>query len=375
MKEPALMRSHRLRDSPWLMSTGVIAAPVVVREAALPREAMWFFLVAPPVLAVLFDPSCLMEPGHVLRALITITAYTVITGVAVHYSFEWVAARMKTAPFVVRLIAHVAVCAAVVAAVTAPQLPLVFLVYPEASGKGFDIAGRGILVSLIYLGIASFIAQLQRRAVRERLAAHEERTAALEARLTALQAQMQPHFLFNSLNVCAGLVHEDPEAAEETIDRLAGFLRYALESTQRRFVPLEEELDAVGGYLEVQRQRFGSRLRVEVEVEPAARARAVPPMLLQPLVENALLHGLGGREEGGLVRVTASLDDDDALRLSVEDDGVGPGASTHRGTGTGERNVRERLRIVGGEGARLSTGRSELGGYACVLTLPKLGAS
>lgn len=356
------------------MAHAVAKANAATTERALPREAMWFFVVAPPGLAALFDPSCLMEPGHVLRAWITITAYTVLTGVAVHFSFEWLAARMKDTPLALRIPAHGLLCAIVVALVTLPQLPAVMLVYPEATGKGLDILQRGVLVSFVYLAMASFIAQLQRQAVRERVRAHAERTAALEARLAVLQAQMQPHFLFNSLNVCAGLVHEDPEAAEVTLDRLAGFLRYALESTERRFVTVDEELEAVRSYLEVQRQRFGDQLRYDVEVDEEARARRIPPMLLQPLVENAILHGLREREEGGRVRVRARVEGDGALAIEVEDDGVGPGRSSHHGTGTGERNVRERLAIVYGDEATLTTGSSEqLGGYACALRLPARG--
>ena len=349
-----------------------VASPNPARtERALPREAMWFFLVAPPGLAVLFDPSCLMEPAHVLRAWITITGYTVLTGLAVHYSFEWLATRMKSAPVALRVPAHAMLCALVVALVTLPQLPVVMLIYPEAIGKELDILQRGVLVSFVYLAIASFIAHLQRQAVNERVRAHEERTAALEARLAVLQAQMQPHFLFNSLNVCAGLVHEAPDAAEATLDRLAGFLRYALESTERRFVTVDEELEAVRSYLEVQQQRFGDRLRYAIEADDASRTRRIPPMLLQPLVENALLHGLRDREEGGQVRVRARVDAEGVLAIDVEDDGVGPGRSSHRGTGTGERNVRERLGIVFGEDATLKTRRSEaLGGYLCALRLP-----
>jgi hypothetical protein len=341
-------------------------------ERVLPREAMWFFVVAPPLLATLFDPGCLMEPWHVTRALVAITGFTVLTGLAVHYSFEALARRLRGKPALLRVPLHALLCAAVVTVVALPQLPLIMLIYPEASGQEIDIVWRGVLVSFCYLGIASFIGHLQRQAVAERLRAHEERALALEARLATLQAQMQPHFLFNSLNVCAGLVREAPDAAEETLDKLAGFLRYALESTERRLVSVDEELEAVVAYLDVQRQRFGDRLRYEVDVADEARACEVPPMLLQPLVENALLHGLGAREQGGVVRVVA-LVSRERLVLRVEDDGVGPDASTHRGTGTGHKNVRERIRIVLGETASLTTGRSSLGGYACELSLPRVG--
>lgn len=340
---------------------------------ALPRQAMWFFLLAPPLLAFLFDPACVKEPTHVARAVSTILAYTVVTGVSVHYAFEWLDARLRSAPIALRIPAHALSTTLVVVAVTLPQLPVITYVYPEVSGQEVTVLWRGVLVSFVYLAIASFIGRLQRVAVRERLRAHEERSAALEARLAALQAQMQPHFLFNSLNVCAGLVQTDPDLAEETLDRLAGFLRYALESTEHRLVPIEDELAAVESYLEVQRQRFGDRLRYEVRLAPEAARRSVPPMLLQPLVENAILHGLRGRESGGAITVDVAMLEG-ALRVVVEDDGVGPGASTHHGTGVGQKNVRERLRIVYGDGARLEAGEGERGGYRCELVLPQAGA-
>lgn len=348
------------------------AAPPLVATPALPRQAMWFFLVAPPFLAFLFDPECLKEPSHMARALATLSFYTVVTGASVHYAFDWLATRTRDASVALRVPAHALLTVAVVVAVTLPQLPLVAYVYPEAAGEGLTILWRGVIVSFVYLGMAGFIGHLQRVAVKERLRAHEERTAALESRLAALQAQMQPHFLFNSLNVCAGLVHADPDLAEHTLDRLAGFLRYALESTEHRLVPLEEELEAVDDYLEIQRQRFGDRLRYEVRLAPGAERCRVPPMLLQPLVENAIVHGLRERSAGGVIRVDAARADG-ALRIVVEDDGVGPGGSRHRGTGLGQKNVSERLRIVYGEGARLETRRAESGGYRCELVLPEGG--
>jgi two-component system sensor histidine kinase AlgZ len=334
---------------------------------------MWFFVVAPPVLALLFDPDCVKSAGSVTRALTAITLYTVLTGLALHVSFEWLAARMRGVARALRIVAHALGAALVVAVITAPQMLYIRAIYPEIGDDVGAIVQRGIIVGLAYLALASFIGRLQRQAVRERLRAHEERTAALEARLQMLQAQMQPHFLFNSLNVCAGLVHSAPDAAEATLDRLAGFLRYALESTDRRLVPLEAELEAVRSYLEVQRQRFGDRLAVEIIDAPIVTVRTgavrLPPMLLQPLVENAILHGLRGRADGGRVRVCADVSGD-RLLLVVEDDGVGPDGSTHRGTGTGLRNVRERLRLVYGEAATLTCGRSLLGGFRAELSLP-----
>lgn len=350
------------------MSTA-ISTPALPPHRALPRQAMWFFVVSPPLLAFLFDPTCVKDPDHVVRALAAILAYTIIVGVGVHYGFEWLAAKMRGASGWLRLPAHGLLTTLIVAALTLPQLPLITWVYPEAASAGMTILWRGVLVSFVYLGLASFMGHLQREAVRERLVAHRERTAALEARLAALQAQMQPHFLFNSLNTCAGLVHADPDVAEETLDRLAGFLRYALESTERRSVSLDDELDAVRSYLDVQRQRFGDRLRCSVESD-AEGSWPVPPMLLQPLVENAILHGLSKREQGGRVDVRVT-DEDGRLHIEVEDDGVGPGCSTHSGTGMGQRNVRERLELLYGGRATLRCGPGAGGGYLCAITLPE----
>ncbi len=349
------------------MRGSVLQAPMSA-DAVLPAKAMWFFVVGPPVLALLFDPACIKEPFAVTRAMAALVSYTVITGVAVHYAFEWVHARLRRSGLPRRLAAHLFTTAFVVVLVSIPQLPFIRLVYPEVAGDEATVVLRGVLVSYAYLAVASFIGHLLRQAARERDRAREERMAALESRLRVLQAQTQPHFLFNSLNVCAGLVHQDAERAERTLDRLSGFLRYSLESTERRLVPLAEELEAVRDYLEVQRQRFGDRLAYEVTTD--APNHRVPPMLLQPLVENAVLHGIQRVPEGGLITVEA-CQADGYLEIGVSDvrhGAAGPDLG-HRGTGLGQKNVRERLGLVFGEGARLEVGPTERG-YRSVISIP-----
>jgi two-component sensor histidine kinase len=342
-----------------------VVIPALPEERALPRQAMWFFVAAPPILALLFDPECVKSPIEMARALAALTLYTVITGVAVHASFEQLASRIRGWSIAPRIAAHAAVTALVVSIVTLPQLPLVTLLYPHARGGELSILGRGILVSFFYLAIASFIGALQKSAVRERVRAHAERTAALEARLAVLSAQTQPHFLFNSLNTIASLVHVDPDRAEHTIERLADLLRYALGSHDRRLVSLGEELDVVRDYLEIQRLRFGDRLRFRIDASDEARAAAVPPMLVQPLVENAIVHGISSRKAGGEIVVTATRGE--ALEIRIEDDGVGPGKSVHTGTGHGLKSARERLAIVFGDRAALETRRSDAGGFSCTV--------
>ncbi len=334
----------------------------------LPAKAMWFFVAGPPAMALLFDPDCIKEPMHVLRAMIALVTFTVVTGISVHYAFEWTHARLRESPAALRLAAHALVTPLVVVAVSLPQLPLVRFVYPEVAGDELTVVSRAVLVSYAYLAVASFIGYLLRQAARERNRAQEERMLALESRLRVLQAQTQPHFLFNSLNVCAGLVHEDADSAERTLDRLSGFLRYSLESTERRLVPLSEELDAIADYLEVQRQRFGSRL--SYEIESAKLTHRVPPMLLQPLVENAVLHGIGRAPEGGTITIDAKVEQG-ALMISVEDARRGAAGPNHghRGTGLGQKNVRERLALVYGAAAQLDA-EPTADGYRAVVTIP-----
>lgn len=344
-------------------------------ERVLPREAMWFFVVAPPLLAFFSDPSCVLEPVHVARVLTAVTLYTVLNGLAVHYGFEWLSARMRARRVspLLQTLAHGLTTAAIVLAVSLPLFPVISALAPESEEKEVTIIWRGVMVGLAYIAIARFIGHLQGQAVRERLQAHQQRTAALEARLNALQAQTQPHFLFNSLNAVASLIHTEPDLAEETIERLAALLRYALASTEKAAVPLREELECVRDYLEIQRLRFGPRLRYRFDVSADAEERRIPPMLVQPLVENAIVHGSLDGQRGGEVIVSARVSGD-LLELRVEDDGVGPGRSTHRGTGTGLRNVQQRVELFFGEQARVETGQADSGGFYCALSLPSPGA-
>ncbi|XXT65843.1 LytTR family transcriptional regulator DNA-binding domain-containing protein [Sorangium sp. So ce693] len=137
----------------------------------------------------------------------------------------------------------------------------------------------------------------------------------------------------------------DPELAEETLGRLAKLFRYSLEGSERHVVPLGDEIANVTDYLEVETIRFRERLRVAILVDPALHSIKVPPMLLQPLVENAVKHGASRRVEGGTLPLRAELAGDDLL-LFVLDDGPGPDGSSHRGTGTSLLDLRERLRLL-----------------------------
>jgi two-component system sensor histidine kinase AlgZ len=183
----------------------------------------------------------------------------------------------------------------------------------------------------------------------------ESRVSAREAELRALRAQLNPHFLFNSLNSINALVGIDPEGARRMCEGLGDFLRRTLALGARESVPLGEELALVDRYLDIEQVRFGDRLRVERGVDPAVLDWAVPPLLLQPLVENAIKHGVQDAVEGGAVRLEARREGD-LLVLTVENP-FDADAPARRGEGVGLENVRRRLAAFGTHEARLVAGR------------------
>jgi two-component sensor histidine kinase len=173
-----------------------------------------------------------------------------------------------------------------------------------------------------------------------------------EARLRALRNQLQPHFLFNALNGIATLVRRDPPAAHEMLTSLSELLRLTLSQCERQEISLREEIDFLDRYLEIQRMRFGDRLAVRKEIDPATLDCAVPPLVLQPLVENAIRHGIEPLGSPGCVRIEARREADE-LVLLVEDDGVGmeplEAGRPVNGHGVGLASIRERLVSLYGE--------------------------
>ena len=150
----------------------------------------------------------------------------------------------------------------------------------------------------------------------------ELRELAIAAQLAALRAQINPHFFFNSLNSIAQLIQTDPAKAEACVERLADIFRYLLSRTQAEFVPLADELKVAEAYLDIERARFGEDLIVKEEIDERARAVLMPGLMLQPLVENAVRHGISRKIGGGAVLIRAAIDDGN-LQLTVSDTGVG----------------------------------------------------
>jgi two-component system LytT family sensor kinase len=200
----------------------------------------------------------------------------------------------------------------------------------------------------------------------------------LQARMEALQNQINPHFLFNTLNSVSSLVRFDPDTARELIIKLARILRRLLNSSDS-FVPLREEVEFIDNYLDIEVVRFGrDKLRVIKELEPESLEMLVPAMLLQPLVENSIKHGLSSKIEGGSIYLR-SRRGAKAIIIEVEDDGVGMGAAQLiekpnglGGTGIGMANVAERLKVLYGDTARMTIDSQDGKGTLVRLRLPIL---
>jgi signal transduction histidine kinase len=178
----------------------------------------------------------------------------------------------------------------------------------------------------------------------------EMRRLVAQAELRALQSQIHPHFLFNALNALYGIIPREAKGARETVLNLADIFRYFLE-TRKTFLPLEEELHIVKAYLEVERLRLGDKLRTEIDVAPEALSIPMGVLSIQPLVENAVKHGIAPLPHGGLVRIAVRVEGSGGLKISVED--TGSGFTGAGGGGVGLENVTRRLELCYGPGAHI----------------------
>ena len=210
---------------------------------------------------------------------------------------------------------------------------------------------------------------------RDKIARQGSETARLneelsKAQLAALRRQMEPHFMFNALNSIAGLVRDQRNVeAVSMIVGLSEFLRRATERSHRPQVTLAEEVEYLRRYLDIQQIRFGERLKVHVEIPPELMNAKVPELMLQPLVENAIKHGIATRVAGGNIRVNAEHRDG-RLELSVYNDGPAFSDDWQRGAGVGLANLRTRLQILHGDAADLEMKRAGAAGVEVIVTLP-----
>ncbi|MFN7943171.1 MAG: histidine kinase [Thermoanaerobaculia bacterium] len=215
---------------------------------------------------------------------------------------------------------------------------------------------------------ANLLAASARRTREQEVFAAQLAADLARAELAALRMQLHPHFLFNTLNDLAGLVHEDPRAAETTIVRLADLMRRALRTAERPDVPLAEELEFADGYFEIERMRLGGRFRVDYRVADDLLELPVPSLILQPLVENAVRHGVA-RTAGPAEIAIEACREGGVLRIVVENDCPTGGASTG-GHGIGLANTKARLRSLFGGATTLEHGRIAPARYRVTMSLP-----
>lgn len=226
---------------------------------------------------------------------------------------------------------------------------------------------NNLFQSWLMIGVAHALLYAQRAHQRGQQAIRLQAQLA-DARLSALSSQLNPHFLFNALNSVAELVHSDPEAADRMIVGLSALLRSSLDKSGTQVVGLQEELRLLGHYLDIEKVRLGKRLRVHWSVAPEALTAQVPPLLLQPLVENAVIHGISRRIAPGWISVRAFCDARDRLLLEVQNDSADSEAPG--GHGIGLATTRARLECLYGDDFELDLQRGEDVGTLVRLALP-----
>jgi sensor histidine kinase YesM len=247
-----------------------------------------------------------------------------------------VTARILRLPFALKWVTLILVISAiaVVGVKLAVTIVVIFHLIPGIdSGRVFWNAIRSSIVitllcslSVMFYEIIVFRLNRATEELKEKDLAQERlRQAAVEARLSSLESKVQPHFLFNTLNSISALIRENPAEAERMVERLSALLRFSLDSTGTRLVPMSEELAIVRNYLEIEKVRFGARLRYSIQADPALDSVEVPPFSIQTLVENSVKYAVSPRREGAEIIVSARRRNGKPV-IDVTDDG--PGFST-----------------------------------------------
>jgi two-component system, LytTR family, sensor kinase len=243
---------------------------------------------------------------------------------------------------------------------------------PKALGVFLGLrAALDVLVYWALVGACQGITYFRRSQERERRAAELEAMLA-SAKLQALRMQINPHFLFNTLNSIAALVYVNPRAADEMLGDLSGLLRRSLDSMEEQEIPLAQELQFIGAYLSIEQKRFGERLQLNQSVPGELMQALVPALILQPLVENAIRHGIEQQRGPGLISIEAKQEDNQ-LHLVVRDNGTGlPGPDSNHSArrGIGLVNTQARLQGLYGQGQSFSFGKAEPQGCRVDIHLP-----
>jgi signal transduction histidine kinase len=336
--------------------------------------AFWAFTVAINTLR-----AALMGSGNLIAAFER-RALVAFFGMAISWGMALLLESFKRSKPIIRLVALIGISLPSALLFSAISLSVFYRILPLPDSSGtfdappfvpalvdgttnwtFAFAAWGFL-------ILSLGSMAENRAADQRAAAYLE--AARDAEIRALRYQINPHFLFNVLNSLSGLIRrQQTRDAEALIGEMGRLLRYNLTTNPTADVPLGDEIDMHMRYLDIERRRFPDRMRTEVAVEDTAALAMVPALILQPLIENAVKHGVGGTRAPVTVRISANIEAGGLLRIVVEDDAPGDGAAI-QGLGIGLENVRQRLDARFGAAAHFTAERPAWGGFRVILRLP-----
>ena len=286
--------------------------------------------------------------------------------------FVWVARRFpfETGRRAMSFLVHILVIVGIAAVTAILQFKLTYRDANMAPPLGAFVKISLItgVLPFITVALAAHALDARSRAQERSLEMERVRSQLAESRLEALTAQLQPHFLFNTLQGISTLIARDPVAADKMLTSLSELLREVLRRGDRREIELNEELRVLESYLDISRARFGDRLSIEVHADDATRRALVPFFVLQPLVENAIHHGISSHAGAGKVEIGARRDAD-RLLLTVTDDGPGI-VTTDAQRGIGLANTKARLEELYGTSHRLELGRPDEGGFQVSVSIP-----
>jgi sensor histidine kinase YesM len=279
--------------------------------------------------------------------------------------------NMGVAHYVKNPIRRMAVLSITLPGSVAFGLTLAFAITGTGSwGDEYVLKTMAIGLFFGLIGVITFLLyeRIEMEKKQRQMEQNESEKREIEANLKMLQAQIEPHFLFNTLANVSCLIDSDPQLAKKLLEHLNDWLRVALARARSNSANLADELGMLENYLQILRIRFGERLRWRFDVPEDARLTVFPPMLLQPLVENAVRHGIEPKVGGGEIDIRATTD---ALTLRIEVSDTGVGLIGDEGGGAGLANVRARLEALFGANGRLTLENKAGGGVAAILELPK----
>ena len=331
-------------------------------------RALWIVPTVALLIVVLFLALGRIEPSQTGRHLLAALIYTALIAVPSMFTLTWVAVRYagRFPRLVLFIYALVLLCTATVGSFAAAFILELLRIIPHGEffrefrlSYPFSVVITEI-IGLVISSLETLRHKLQSATLELRTRQMEQERAnklLAEAQLSSLESRIHPHFLFNTLNSIAALIPSDPQRAEDTVAKLASLLRFSLNASHNRLVPLAQELKIVRDYLEIETTRFGPRLRFQITVPESLAALKVPPLALQTLVENCVKHVAAQRSEGTTIRITAALEAG-RIRLEVIDNGSGfslDSISPEHGLG----NLIARLELLFGDAGQLAVERED----------------